>query len=103
MRAEFKKTCIICGKQFEAKSNQARYCSEECKDEGRRRRWRAYDQARKEHKVQLFVQAVEKVQRRKNRCKGCVWKSWQDHKKCVMPTCLKDLGAVGERREDEAD
>lgn len=102
MQAEYKKTCIICGKQFEAKTNQARYCSEECRAEGRRRTWRAYDHAQKEHKVQLFVQAVEKVHRRKNRCNGCVWKSWQDPTKCRQPTCLKDLGAVGERGEDES-
>lgn len=90
--------CVICGKPFETRSAQSRYCSAECKAEGQRRRWKAYDQAVKQRKVQQFLNAVEKVERRRNRCKGCVWKTPGDHF-CVMPTCLKGLGAVG--GEDE--
>lgn len=32
------KTCKICGEEFEAKSNRACYCSDDCKKEGRKRK-----------------------------------------------------------------
>ena len=32
------KKCKICGEEFEAKSNRACYCSDECKKEGRKRK-----------------------------------------------------------------
>lgn len=92
----YKVVCQVCGEWFEAKANNAKYCSSKCKSIAAWKRQREYDALKKEHAHKQFADVV--AERRTLKCKGCVWRSWADHKKCVMPTCLAGLGAVNDRR-----
>lgn len=43
----FKKTCPICGKEFETKSKNRKYCGEECATEAYKEQVKAYRKANK--------------------------------------------------------
>lgn len=96
---KYLKTCAICGKQWEAGTVNALYCSDECRREAARAHeiradrgyWHRYYQT-----LYKPVEAPRAAQKRldTSRCDNCVWKSWADHTKCVMPSCLRQLGAV---------
>ena len=42
--------CAVCGNEFIATRPNAKYCSEECKEEGRRRLCKKNDKAKRERK-----------------------------------------------------
>lgn len=89
--------CAICGKEFEAKAKNGKYCSKECKYKAAWLQQKEYKALQEEHDRRRLEEVVIERRTRKPRCKGCVWRSWVDHHKCVMPTCLAGLGAVHDR------
>lgn len=48
--APARNTCPICGKKFDAPNTRRKYCSEECRQQGRKQYWRAYDYVRRKPK-----------------------------------------------------
>lgn len=94
------KTCVICGKSFRTQAPTGIYCSPECRAIGKRNAAKLYQDAMKAHHAKKRQQFIESRMASKHQCNGCVWMSWQDHTKCVMPTCM--LKALT-KKEDEED
>lgn len=80
----YKFKCVYCGNEFIAESPKALYCSEECRHKMAEDRRKEKEAEEREQKRLLKV-AKKKAE---HRCQTCVWKSWQDHKRCVMPSCF---------------
>lgn len=55
------KSCLICGRSFEALKNQ-RFCSEACQREGKKRRLTKAKQNWRKKKVKKIIEAVEIIQ-----------------------------------------
>lgn len=97
-------TCVICGKTFRTQAPRGIYCSPECRAEGKRNLSRLYSEAMKAHHEKRRQQYIETRMASKRQCNGCEWRSWQDHTKCVMPTCmLKALEKYEEEKDGRAD
>lgn len=103
--------CAVCGKEFIAGSKSALYCSYSCKQKAQYERAKQIQEEAKKAKLARLEMMRLAQQAPSRKCRGCVWKSWQDHKKCVMPKCLCGVGRadgtgtetavqMGELRED---
>ena len=51
------KTCVICGKKYEANVHNTQYCSDECRAEHQRRRIRLYRERKSEELNQIALKA----------------------------------------------
>src|SRR5574344_1421836 len=78
------KHCVVCDKPFEMKSNNSRYCSEECKKEARNLRARERRRKKKKNKVK--------------KCGYCSKEHDQEHSN--QKYCSKECGILA-RRERE--
>ncbi len=54
------KKCVICGKDYMAASNLAKYCSQECKQEGKRQYCIKYNEKRRNERKQKNGNSKEK-------------------------------------------
>lgn len=95
-------TCTVCGNEFMTQSGQAKYCSQECRLTAKRRSTAEWQKHEAEWKAKRHEVKAAQIREAGRRCNGCVWKTPGGHF-CVMPTCLKSLGAVGERGKDVQD
>lgn len=65
------KHCVVCDKPFEMKSNNSRYCSEECKKEARNLRVRERRRKEKKNKVKKCVYCSKAYEQKHGRQKYC--------------------------------
>lgn len=94
-----KYTCVVCGTEFWAGNVNARYCSNKCRSAAHWQTTKAKAQAVKAAKTAAFEKVVVAYRRGDGTlvCDGCIWRSKVDSRKCVMPTCLKGIGAAHDR------
>ena len=65
------KHCVVCDKPFEMKSNNSRYCSEECKKEARNLMARERRRKKKKNKVEKCVYCSKSYEQKHGRQKYC--------------------------------
>ena len=94
-----KYTCVVCGSEFWAENMNAKYCTPHCKSVANYARQKNREKERQAERAAAFERAVAYMRGDGTLvCNGCQWKSHVDHHKCVMPSCLKGLGAAHDRR-----
>ena len=78
------KHCVVCNKPFEMKSNNSRYCSEECKKEARNLRVRERRRKEKKNKVK--------------KCAYCSKEYKQEHSN--QKYCSKECGILAKKEQE---
>ena len=78
------KHCLVCNKPFEMKSNNSRYCSEECKKEARNLRVRERRRKEKKNKVK--------------KCGYCSKEYKQEHSN--QKYCSKECGILAKKEQE---
>ena len=61
-----KKTCPNCGKEFETRFKNRKYCSDECAVESHKEQCRAYREAKKNGKANLYAPKLTQKKKKAN-------------------------------------
>jgi hypothetical protein len=98
-RRTWPKTCVICGKKFDAKSCSAKCCSPACVKEKNVRYQNAKYQAKKPTAVKPTVKKPEATVGKEKACAACGKKftAWRKDQKCCSTTCGKSPKALAAR------